>query len=99
MGIAIKLLDGHLKGRVYVERDDLAEALISTGQAMHASFEDQNLAVQQEAETPESSPAKPISRMTIAELKKEVARRGLSVGKGSGKDGAVLKSDLLDTLS
>lgn len=96
MGIRIKRLDGPHVGMIYVERDDLAQNLIDVGSAELASFDDQTEATAPAAETPGST--KPISRMTISELKAELNRRGLSVEQGSGKDGTVLKSDLADAL-
>tara|TARA_R110000824_G_scaffold18676_5_gene73597 strand:- start:11033 stop:11332 length:300 start_codon:yes stop_codon:yes gene_type:complete len=96
MGTAIKRLDGPLKGQIYVERDDLAENLIDVGSAVLAGFDEQNEATAPAVETPGSS--KPISRMTIGDLRAELTSRGISIPKGSGKDGAVLKSDLVDAL-
>ena len=96
MGIAIRRLDGPLKGQVYVERDDLAEALLSTGQAERAAFGEHNVSSPAAPETPESS--KPVGKMSRAELEAEVERRGVSVS-GSGKGGAVLKRDLVNALS
>lgn len=96
MGIAIRRLDGLNKGQVYVERDDLAEAMLATGQAERATFGQVNVAVPPPVETPESS--KPVGSMSRAELEVEVERRGLSVS-GSGKNGAVLKRDLVDALT
>jgi len=96
MGIAIVRLDGPTAGQVYVERDDLAEAMISTGQAERATFGQHNISSPAAPETPESS--KPVAKMTRAELEAEVERRGVSVS-GSGKGGAVLKRDLVDALS
>tara|TARA_Y100001951_G_C11233265_1_gene235926 strand:+ start:339 stop:632 length:294 start_codon:yes stop_codon:yes gene_type:complete len=97
MGIAIKRLDGPLKGQVYVERDDIAENLIDVGSAERASFGEQQVADAPAPETPES--AKPIGKMTIDELKAELERRGISVEEGSGSGGGVLKKDLVDALS
>ena len=96
MGIAIKRLDGPLKGQVYVERDDIAENLIDVGSAVLADFGEQNEATAPAVETPGST--KPVSRMTVSELKAELANKGINVPKGTGKDGAVLKSDLVDAL-
>lgn len=96
MGIAIRRLDGPLRGQVYVERDDLAEALISTGQAERATFGEHNVSSPAAPETPEKS--KPIGKRTRAELEAEAKRRGVAVS-GSGKGGAVLKRDLVDALS
>ena len=96
MGIAIMRLDGPTKGEVYVERDDLAEAMISTGQAERATFGQHNVSSPAAPETPESS--KPVGKMSRAELVAEVERRGVSVS-GSGKNGSVLKGDLVDALS
>ena len=97
MGIAIIGLDGPTKGQVYVERDDLAEAMISTGQAERATFGQHNVSAPAAPETPESS--KPVGfKMSRAELEAEVERRGVSV-TGSGKNGAVLKRDLVNALS
>jgi len=96
MGIAIVRLDGATKGQVYVERDDLAEAMISTGQAERATFGQHNVSSPAAPETPESS--KPVGKMSRAELVAEVERRGVSVS-GSGKNGSVLKGDLVDALS
>ena len=96
MGIAIMRLDGPTKGEVYVERDDLAEAMISTGQAERATFGQHNVSSPAAPETPESS--KPVGKMSRAELVAEVERRGVSVS-GSGKGGAVLKRDLVYALS
>ena len=93
MGIAIRRLDGPSKGQVYVERDDLAEAMLATGQAERATFGQVNVAVPPPVETPELA-----KKMSRAELEVEVERRGVSVS-GSGKDGAVLKRDLIDALS
>ena len=55
MGIAIMRLDGPTKGEVYVERDELAEAMISTGQAERATFGQHNVSSPAAPETPESS--------------------------------------------
>jgi len=96
MGIAIVRLDGPTAGQVYVERDDLAEAMISTGQAERATFGEHNVSAPAAPETPESS--KPVGKMSRAELVAEVERRGVSVS-GSGKGGAVLKRDLVDALT
>jgi len=96
MGIAIVRLDGPTAGQVYVERDDLAEAMISTGQAERATFGQHNISSPAAPETPESS--KPVGKMTRAELEDEVKRRRLSV-RGSGKGGGVLKRDLVNALS
>ena len=96
MGIAIVRLDGPTKGQVYVERDDLAEAMISTGQAERATFGQHNVSSPAAPETPESS--KPVGKMTRTELEAEAERRGVSVS-GSGKNGSVLKGDLVDALS
>jgi hypothetical protein len=96
MGIAIVRLDGPTAGQVYVERDDLAEAMLATGQAERATFGQVNVAVPPPVETPES--AKPVGKMSRAELVAEVERRGVSVS-GSGKNGSVLKGDLVDALS
>ena len=96
MGIAIVRLDGPTAGQVYIERDDLAEAMISTGQAERATFGEHNVSAPAAPETPESS--KPVGRLTRAELEAEVERRGVSVS-GSGKSGAVLKRDLVDALT
>jgi hypothetical protein len=96
MGIAIVRLDGPTAGQVYVERDDLAEAMISTGQAERATFGQHNISSPAAPETPESS--KPVGKMTRVELEDEVKRRRLSVS-GSGKSGGVLKRDLVDALS
>ena len=38
MGIAIRRLDGRLKGQVVVERDDIAENLIDVGSAERVTF-------------------------------------------------------------
>ena len=95
MGIAIIRLDGPIAGQVYIERDDLAEAMISTGQAERATFGHHNISSPAAPETPESS--KPIGKMTKTELAAEAQKRGLTVS-GSGKDGAVLKSDFVDAL-
>ena len=96
MGIAIFRLDGPIAGQVYIERDDLAEAMISTGQAERATFGEHNVSSPAAPETPESS--KPIGKMTRVELEAEVERRGVSVGC-TGKNGAVLKRDLVNALS
>ena len=96
MGIAIVRLDGPTAGQVYVERDDLAEAMISTGQAERATFGQHNISSPAAPETPESTKA--VGKMTRAELEAEAKRRGVSVS-GSGKGGAVLKRDLVDALS
>ena len=96
MGIAIVRLDGPTAGQVYIERDDLAEAMISTGQAERATFGAHNVSAPAEPETPESS--EPVGEMTRAELEAEVERRGISVS-GSGKGGAILKRDLVDALT
>jgi len=96
MGIAIVRLDGPTAGQVYIERDDLAEAMIATGQAERATFGEHNVSAPAAPETPESS--KPVGRLTRAELEAEVERRGVSVS-GSGKSGAVLKRDLVDALT
>jgi len=96
MGIAIKRLDGPHVGQIYVERDDLAQNLIDVGSAVLANFDEQTEATAPAAETPGST--KPVSRMTVDELKAELTSRGISVEQGSGKDGAVLKSDLADAL-
>jgi len=96
MGIAIVRLDGPTAGQVYVERDDLAEAMISTGQAERATFGEHNVSAPASPETPESS--KPVGKMSRAELEVEAERRGVSVS-GSGKNGAVLKRDLVNALS
>ena len=96
MGIAIMRLDGPTKGQVYIERDDLAEAMISTGQAERATFGQHNVSSPAAPETPESS--KPVGKMTRTELEAEAERRGVSVS-GSGKNGSVLKGDLVDALS
>jgi len=96
MGIAISRLDGPQAGQVYVERDDLAEAMISTGQAERATFGQHNISSPAAPETPESS--KPVGKMTRAELDAEVERRGVTVS-GSGKGGGVLKRDLIAALS
>jgi hypothetical protein len=96
MGIAIRRLDGLNQGQVYIERDDLAEAMISTGQAERATFGEHNVSSPAALETPESS--KPVGKMTRTELEAEVERRGVAVS-GSGKNGAVLKGDLVDALS
>jgi hypothetical protein len=96
MGIAIVRLDGPTAGQVYIERDDLAEAMISTGQAERATFGEHNVSAPAAPETPESG--KPISGMSRAELEAEAERRGVSVS-GSGKSGAVLKRDLVDALT
>jgi len=96
MGIAIIRLDGPTKGQVYVERDDLAEAMLSTGQAERATFGQHNVSSPAAPETPESS--KPVGKMTRTELEVEAERRGVSVS-GSGKNGSVLKRDLVDALS
>ena len=96
MGIAIVRLDGPTAGQVYIERDDLAEAMISTGQAERATFGAHNVSAPASPETPESS--KPVGKMSRAELEAEAERRGVSVS-GSGKSGAVLKRDLVDALT
>ena len=96
MGIAIRRLDGPLEGQVYVERDDLAEALISTGQAERATFGEHNVSSPAAPETQEKSKA--IGKRTRAELEAEAKRRGVAVS-GSGKGGAVLKRDLVDALT
>ena len=97
MGIAIRRLDGSLEGQVYVERDDLAEAMISTGQAERATFGEHEVAGAPAMETPES--AKPVAKMSRAELEAELERRGIELESGSGKNGRILKSDLVDALS
>ena len=98
MGIAIRRLDGIHKDLVYIERDDLAEAMISTGQAELATFGEHNVSSPAPAvETPESSKA--ISDMSIAELKAELKRRGLSNPLGSGSGGKVIKRDLVNALT
>ena len=96
MGIAIVRLDGPMKGLVYVERDDLAEAMIATGQAERATFGEHNVSAPAAPETPESG--KPVASMSRAELEAEAERRGVSVS-GSGKGGEVLKRDLVDALT
>jgi len=96
MGIAIVRLDGPTAGQVYVERDDLAEAMISTGQAERATFGEHNVSSPAAPETPESS--KPVGKLTLAELKAEAKRRGVAVS-GSGKGGSILKRDLVDALT
>ena len=96
MGIAIVRLDGPMKGLVYVERDDLAEAMIATGQAERATFGEHNVSAPAAPETPESS--KPVGKMSRAELEAEAERRDVSVS-GSGKGGAILKRDLVDALT
>ena len=96
MGIAIVRLDGPNPGQVYIERDDLAEAMISTGQAERATFGAHNVSAPAAPETPESG--KPVGKMSRAELEAEAERRGVSVS-GSGKGGAVLKRDLVDALT
>jgi len=48
-------------------------------------------------ETPES--AKPVAKMSRAELEAELERRGIELESGSGKNGRILKSDLVDALS
>ena len=53
MGIAIRRLDGLNQGQVYIERDDLAEAMISTGQAERATFGAHNVSSPAALETPE----------------------------------------------
>ena len=62
MGIAIVRLDGPTAGQVYIERDDLAEAMISTGQAERATFGEHNVSAPAAPETPESS--KPVGKMS-----------------------------------
>ena len=96
MGIAIVRLDGPTAGQVYIERDDLAEAMISTGQAERATFGEHNVSAPAPPETPESS--KPVGKMSRAELEAEAERRGVVVS-GSGKSGAILKRDLVDALT
>ena len=96
MGIAIVRLDGPTAGQVYIERDDLAEAMIATGQAERATFGEHNVSAPASPETPESS--KPVGKMSRAELEAEVERRDVSVS-GSGKGGAILKRDLVDALT
>ena len=102
MGIAIVRLDGPTAGQVYIERDDLAEAMISTGQAERATFGAHNVSSPAAPETPETpetlESSKPVSKMTRTELEAEVERRGVSVS-GTGKNGAVLKGDLVDAFS
>ena len=97
MGIAILRLDGPNKGQVYIERDDLAEAMISTGQAERATFGQHNVSSPAAPETPESS--KPVSKMTRVELEAELARRGIEIPPGSGTKGAVRKSYLVNALN
>jgi hypothetical protein len=97
MGIAIMRLDGPTKGQVYIERDDLAEAMISTGQAERATFGQHNVSSPSAPETPESSKA--VSAMSRAELEAEIERRGISIDTGSGKGGSILKRDLIDALT
>ena len=97
MGIAIRRLDGELAGRVYIERDDLAEAMIDTGQAERATFGDHEVAAAAPHETPEST--KPVGKMSRTELEAELERRGITVGEGSGKGGSILKKDLVSALS
>lgn len=97
MGIAIKRLDGPLEGQVYVERDDLAEAMISTGQAERATFGDMNVSAPASPETPEAG--KPVKDMSRQELDAEMERRGIVLESGSGTKGAILKRDLVDALS
>ena len=99
MGIAIVRLDGPTAGQVYIERDDLAEAMLATGQAERATFGAHNVSVPAEPETPETpESSEPVGEMTRAELEAEVERRGISVS-GSGKGGAILKRDLVDALT
>jgi len=96
MGIAIVRLDGPIAGQVYIERDDLAEAMISTGQAERATFGAHNVSTPAAPETPGSG--KSVASMSRAELEEEAERRGVSVS-GSGRSGAVLKRDLVDALT
>lgn len=97
MGIAIMRLDGPLKGQVYIEREDLAEAMIATGQAEQATFGTTSVSAPPSPETPESS--KSIGAMTRKELEAEVERRGITIDSGTGKGGKILKRDLVDALS
>ena len=97
MGIAIIRVDGPTAGQVYIERDDLAEAMISTGQAERATFGEHNVSSPAAPETPESS--KPAGSMTRLELEEEAERRGVRLGTGSGKNGSILKRDLVDALT
>tara|TARA_R110000765_G_scaffold277926_2_gene375781 strand:- start:444 stop:737 length:294 start_codon:yes stop_codon:yes gene_type:complete len=97
MGIRIRILGGKSKGQVYIERDDLAEALIDTGQAERATFDDYSKATAPAAQTPGGNP--PLSRMTLKELRAEAVRRGIDLTAGTGSGGAVLKADFVRALS
>ena len=97
MGIRIRILDGKTKGQVYIERDDLAEALIDTGQAERATFDDYTKATAPPAEKPGGNTA--LIRMTLKELRAEAVRRGIDVTAGTGSGGTVLKRDFVRALS
>tara|TARA_R110000765_G_scaffold350091_2_gene440163 strand:+ start:636 stop:926 length:291 start_codon:yes stop_codon:yes gene_type:complete len=95
MSILIRRLDGKTKGHVYLERDDLAEAMISTGQAARASHDDMQRAVGEAIETPGKSSN--ITAMKLWELKAEARKRGIEI-KGTGSKGRIRKSDFLEAL-
>tara|TARA_R100000808_G_scaffold489_1_gene2454 strand:+ start:1088 stop:1378 length:291 start_codon:yes stop_codon:yes gene_type:complete len=95
MSILIRRLDGLTKGHVYLERDDLAEAMISTGQAERAAHDDMQRAVATQVETPGKSAA--LENMKLSDLKQEAEKRELKV-KGTGSKGRVTKADLLKAL-
>ena len=95
MSIRIRRLDGPTKGHVYLERDDLAEAMISTGQAVMAAHDDVQRAVGIAVEIPGKPSA--FRKMKLWELKAEVRMRGLEI-EGTGSQGRMLKSDFLKAL-
>jgi hypothetical protein len=39
-----------------------------------------------------------LADLTVPELEEEAALRGIRIGEGSGKDGAVVKADLIDAI-
>ena len=98
MGIAIRRLDGRLKGQVVVERDDIAENLIDVGSAERVTFSEYSVSATPPVETAEE-PSKPVEKMSRAELEAECARRGVEVTSGTDTDGAVLKKDLRAALA
>ena len=101
MGILIKRIDGSHAGHVYIERDDIAENLIDVGSAIRVKPKVVERATAPEMETPEMTDmtAGQLMKCTVPELKQECERRGINLNEGTGLNGKITKTDLVDALS